>query len=375
MTWENEASSLRCTAAAGQVSGLSAPSCEREKEKQRGNESPSTVIDWSEMRCSLVFSLLCYCLHLTESTLGPGDRKSVARAPATVSPPAPAPSPASTVAPIPLSEEPSEPVSPKPLPLEETNVLQRDLIQEEITPRDILQNHERYCSVCHETREFTYPTLIYITPWNNRGYDLVKVFTKKFDYISPVWFSVKRTSFEKYIIEGTHDIDVKWIETLKGNHPDLRIVPRVVFEKWPVANVHALLQSEDEKQQVAATLVNLLVEYNHLFDGYVLDLLIQFRGTDKATIHHLIRDITERIHQIDNNGTTKRKEVFLLVPPAAELFDRTDYYGLREYVDGFSVMTFDFPTKEPGPVSPVGRYSTEKGSIPSLDWIDDFRLI
>ena len=304
------------------------------------------------MKYYLLFTVGFCVLCPIESTLGPGNRKSSSRN-SEKDPPPPPPASSSDS----LKKSPSTPTIPQEsLPPTDTNVLQRDLLQEDISARSILENYASYCSSCVDIREFTYPTLIYITPWNNRGYDLVKIFPQKFDYISPVWFRLKRIGLEKYHIEGTHDIDAKWIETLKEKRADVRIVPRVNLERWTSDDIHALFQSENEKQQLSLTLKNLLLEYNQLFDGYVLELLAQFQGASKATIHHILSDIAEQVHGIDTN-TTKRKEVILAVPPLEEYFDRTDLEILSEHLDGFNVMTYDFPAKQPGPVSPLGNYS------------------
>lgn len=285
--------------------------------------------------------LIFFCLICSfETTIGPGSRKTSPRATEKV------------VSTPPPSFQPSPPPPPPPsaaasAPVE-TNVLQRNLIQENITPQAILENHQSYCSSCLETREFTHPTLVYVTPWNPHGYDLAKTFTKKFDYISPVWLNIKRTGNEKYTIGGTHDIDKKWIQILKENNPKIKVVPRIIFQEWSVDDIHAIFQSENEKQQLAATLENFLNENKALFDGYVLELLMQFRGASKPTLNHIISDIAERVHQIEN------KEIILAVPPYDELFDKNDFEMLYEHLDGFSVMTYDFPNKEPGPVAPLG---------------------
>ncbi|CAF4897713.1 unnamed protein product, partial [Rotaria socialis] len=80
-----------------------------------------------------------------------------------------------------------------------------------------------------------------------------------------------------YIVEGTHDIDKKWIGALKEKNPKVQIVPRIIFEKWSADDIHALFQSENEKQELASTFATFLNENTDLFDGYVLELLVQFR--------------------------------------------------------------------------------------------------
>lgn len=282
-------------------------------------------------------------IYPIDTTLGPGSRKSPSRTTEKiVSPPSES-----------FQFEPKIPE--ESLPPSDINVIQRDLLQEDITAQFILENYNSYCTTCVNAREFPNPTLIYITPWNNRGYDLVKIFPQKFDYISPVWFSLKRIGLEKYHIEGTHDIDVKWIETLRENRADVRIVPRVAFEKWSADDIQALFQSETEILQLGLTMKKLLIKYNHLFDGYMVEVLALFQGSSKANIHHVLIDLAGQIHDIETNTTQKKKEIFLAVPPLEEYFDRTDFEVLSEHLNGFHVMAYDFPTKQPGPVAPLGK--------------------
>ena len=306
--------------------------------------------------------ILLFGLILTsESTIGPGSRKSSPRAAEKTASTAPP-----SVQPKPAGAPPARAATPA-----KTSVLQRNLLEENTTPKSILDNHQSYCSTCLEKREFTHPTLVYITPWNSHGYDIAKLFTKKFDYISPVWLSIKRTGIETYVIEGTHDIDRKWLAAVRENHPQVRIVPRVIFENWSVDHIHALFQSEDEKQKLASTFGEFLADNTDIFDGYVLELLMQFRGASKPTINHIISDIAEQVHQIEGNGT--KKEVILAVPPYDELFDKKDFELLYEYVDGFSVMTYDFPNREPGPVAPLGTrsqsFTQSLLSLSLIEWV------
>ncbi|CAF4374806.1 unnamed protein product, partial [Rotaria magnacalcarata] len=89
---------------------------------------------------------------------------------------------------------------------------------------------------------------------------------------------------------------------------------------WSTDDIHAIFQSEGEKQQLSLTLKNFLIEYMDLFDGYVLELLAHFSGPSKVVVNHILSDIAEHIHQIDTNST-KKKEVILSVPPLTEYFD------------------------------------------------------
>jgi hypothetical protein len=53
--------------------------------------------------------------------------------------------------------------------------------------------------------------------WNNEGYDVAKIFGNKFTHISPVWLEVKQSKKDtKYELDGTHDVDKKWMVHVKN---------------------------------------------------------------------------------------------------------------------------------------------------------------
>ncbi|CAF4323163.1 unnamed protein product, partial [Adineta steineri] len=162
-------------------------------------------------------------LHPIESTIGPGGHKSSSK------------NRDQTV--LSASTDDEQPIvsrfkSQESSQLPHINIFERGLLEEDLTPASILGNYQSYCSTCTDVRQFSNPTLIFITPWNNHGYDVAKIFAQKFDYISPVWFNVKRIGYKKYRIDGTHDIDSEWVKFLKEKNSDVRIVPRVAFEKF-----------------------------------------------------------------------------------------------------------------------------------------------
>lgn len=84
-----------------------------------------------------------------------------------------------------------------------------------------------------QSKKFFGETLGYVTPWNNRGYDLAKRFRTKFTYISPVWLQIRENpQTKKPIITGQHDIDRQWIRDVQGDKATgPAIVPRVVYER------------------------------------------------------------------------------------------------------------------------------------------------
>jgi len=60
-----------------------------------------------------------------------------------------------------------------------------------VTANSILKNYESYSQNLNEKRHPDVNSLVYVTPWNNHGYDVAKIWGSKFTYVSPVWFSLK----------------------------------------------------------------------------------------------------------------------------------------------------------------------------------------
>lgn len=89
-----------------------------------------------------------------------------------------------------------------------------------------------------QTNEYIHESLIQLSPylqWNSHGYDVAKMFAKKFDIISPVWLQIVKQG-DDYAVAGTHDIDAGWLNdvrrkgkvqqqhqlcTVKGKHKSL----------------------------------------------------------------------------------------------------------------------------------------------------------
>ena len=62
-------------------------------------------------------------------------------------------------------------------------------MREEIKPTTIIQNYHLYNPSLPKT--FDGETLVYVTPWNKKGYDLTKAMLHKLSWIVPVWFGVR----------------------------------------------------------------------------------------------------------------------------------------------------------------------------------------
>jgi len=172
-------------------------------------------------------------VYQANSTLGPGDKKAKKS-----------------------SKELAKPVIVPQTNTEKTfsnlNIYQRQLIKpDNISTKEIIDNHADFCKSCDHLKNFKNKILGYVTPWNSKGYDLAKIFAKKFDMVTPVWLQIVRKGRKNYEFTGTHDIDQNWMKTVKknsqtedGNHAEF--LPRILFEKFEPEDLHALFNNEEE---------------------------------------------------------------------------------------------------------------------------------
>ncbi|KAK6626443.1 hypothetical protein RUM44_008916 [Polyplax serrata] len=228
-------------------------------------------------------------------------------------------------------------------------VISRNLVTSEPKSKDIIVEHGTY----HEKtdiRNFKGRILGYVTPWNGHGYDVAKLFSQKFSYISPVWLQIRRKETLLYEVSGKHDIDTKWMEELKKNNNEIKITPRVLFDGWTVNDFTILLTNKSEQIELSNTLIK--VCSNSKFSGIVLEIWLQVGGHIRSNI---LIDFIQSLSQIVKNNSL---ELILVIPPFRglenEIFTAEHFNKLREYVDFFSLMTYDYSNPQrPGPNSPI----------------------
>ncbi|CAK9828372.1 Chitinase domain-containing protein 1 [Anthophora retusa] len=175
-------------------------------------------------------------------------------------------------------------------------------------------------------RKFTGDVLGYITPWNNNGLEVSKIFHGKFTMLSPVWLAFPEGSASTYKL-STHDVQKKWLKEIKAANNEnhyVKVLPRVLFEHWSVNDIVRLYS--DTHKQVALMSALIDTAKNFHFDGYVLEIWNQF--------------------------------VLTAVPPArganVQLFNKDHFDQLSPYLKAFSLMTYDYSNvQRPGPNSPI----------------------
>uniref|UniRef100_A0A452THJ6 Chitinase domain-containing protein 1 n=1 Tax=Ursus maritimus TaxID=29073 RepID=A0A452THJ6_URSMA len=203
----------------------------------------------------------------------------------------------------------------------EKPVQDRGLVVTDLRAEDVVLEHRSYCSAKAREKHFAGDVLGYVTPWNSHGYDVAKVFGGKFTQISPVWLQLKRRGREMFEVTGLHDVDQGWMRAVRKQAKGLRIVPRLLFEDWTHEDFRNVLDSEDEIEELGKTMVQ--VAKSQHFDGFVVEVWSQLLGQKHVT---------------DQLGMFTHKEFEQLAP----------------VLDGFSLMTYDYPTaQQPGPNAPL----------------------
>lgn len=232
------------------------------------------------------------------------------------------------------------------------DVFSRILVVKNPKAHDIIRESGFYFSNTTR-RRFAGEVLGYITPWNNNGIEVSKIFHGKFTMVSPVWLAFPEGNASTYKL-STHDVQKKWLKEMKATNNEnhrVKILPRVLFEHWSVNDIVGLY-SDTHKQ---TTLISALVDTakNFHFDGYVLEIWNQFvlTGVDTQIVVALIQFIA---HQLKNNNL----DTILAVPPSrgpnVQLFNKDQFDQLSPYLKAFSLMTYDYSSiQRPGPNSPL----------------------
>ncbi|VVD01874.1 unnamed protein product [Leptidea sinapis] len=232
------------------------------------------------------------------------------------------------------------------------NVLDRKLVVETPYAKDIIKYHATY----HQnviTRNFKNPVLGYVTPWNDKGYDVAKTWAPKFNYISPVWLQVKRQSPNIYIITGLHDVDHAWMKEVRqrSSPGNVKILPRLLFDNWQSADLKAFFKdtsSMSEQKALIEEVKKTCKQWN--FDGIVLEMISQ--------IGKYVEKSVKFIQQFGLEMNEENYKLILVYPPfrgyPSDEFFISAYNDIYPYVEAVSVMTYDFSSpQKPGPNAPL----------------------
>ncbi|KAI9264969.1 glycoside hydrolase superfamily [Phascolomyces articulosus] len=211
------------------------------------------------------------------------------------------------------------------------------------TSESVLREHDQIdINMAHEKTFKGGDTLAYVTPWNNRGYDIVKEFKGKFDFVSPVWYYIEPSGYK---VIGEHDVDENWVKEVGGEHGG-KVVPRFQFRNWEIQHYQFFVTNAmEEVPKVVEKIMEQVSKYD--FDGIVLECGYP------SFFPVFIQQLSMVLHEDD-------KQFILVLPPirseeqkkylSAEIFA-----GLAKLIDRFSIMTYDYSSHLPsgGPSSPI----------------------
>ncbi|KAG2494753.1 hypothetical protein HYH03_006998 [Edaphochlamys debaryana] len=239
----------------------------------------------------------------------------------------------------------------------EEQVWDSGLMEKEVSYATLIEHGREYHSESRNVKRVRGFVLGYVTPWNRLGYEMAVRFRKKLDAVSPVWFQVKQEQgATEPSITGGHEVNQTWIKALRKGGKGPLVVPRFILEGAPGSHVAML----SDQRPLVEGIVKVL-EDNHL-DGLVLEAWSawhSFNGLQNDHFRQAAFALIQSLHQVlDASGG---KKLFLAVPPLypshekAPWLARDDMIELSKWVDGFSVMTYDYSSTQgrPGPNSPA----------------------
>jgi hypothetical protein len=77
--------------------------------------------------------------------------------------------------------------------------------------------------------------------------------------VSPVWYNIRRVGVAKYTVSGEHDVDVGWMEEVRGKddqgHIVGRILPRFAVEGWDRDAYAELISNVEAKEELARVII------------------------------------------------------------------------------------------------------------------------
>ncbi|ALC38211.1 CG8460 [Drosophila busckii] len=239
---------------------------------------------------------------------------------------------------------------------QDLDVFGLDLISPEPTAKDILMHHNAYYKDT-SLRNFNSTVLGYVTPWNSHGYDVAKMFAKKFDMISPVWLQIVKQG-DAYAVAGTHDVDPGWLTDVrrKGKVQQqammrtVKIYPRVIFDHFTDRDIKLLLSEVNERTQLNEVLIKTCKE--HGFDGLVLEVWSQIAGRiDDKILYSLVLQMAKDLQK-------QQLRLILVIPPhrkdVPNIFGEKHMDKLYKHVHAFSLMTYDYSNvQRPGANAPL----------------------
>lgn len=228
-----------------------------------------------------------------------------------------------------------------------------DDVSAKMTPAQLRTMADGFCRQSASEKQFDDTVLGYVTPWHNEGYDYAKQFTSKLDIVAPVWLKLVRDRGH-FRIDGEQDIDADWMQELRRLSPQVKVLPRLIFEEWKLDDFLAETSGVHAAKSLAQFISSEASE--HQFDGFVLEMWQPVETAVRRRIAQLVAAIGDELHR-------SGRLAVLVVPPCPDdnddfesPFDAGDFHALADHIDFFSLMTYDYSVhrRQAGPSAPIG---------------------
>ncbi|KAI6204943.1 GH18 domain-containing protein [Aphelenchoides besseyi] len=185
--------------------------------------------------------------------------------------------------------------------------------------------------------------------WNGHGYDVAKWTAEKYTHISPVWFQMIPSQSKGDLtceFKGQHDIDRGWLEDVRRNNSNIKIVPRFILEMNDPKLFERFLTTETAHVRCADQLANFLLR--NQFDGVVFEFWLQVLVATRGQGSEYLIEMTEMFGR-----RLKLKKSSL--HRSTHTTSSNDEYVSRiiEAVDFVNLMTYDYAGQEIGGVAPI----------------------
>lgn len=215
--------------------------------------------------------------------------------------------------------------------LPEDSIQKKGLVQISVSNDAILENFNE--SSKDSFRVYKSSTLGFVTPWNKKGYDISIRKAHKFDYISPVWFVIKRIN-GVFVFDGFDNINEKWMKKVDKKNKALKILPRVRLE-FSTANEYEQFFKNDAN---AKRIVDEIIDSSRYFRGVVLEWgFVQFHSPIFTPFLKSLKEDMDSKHSL-----------MVVIPPIqtrhpnTQLFRSSDFEDIQNIVDLVIMMNYDY---------------------------------
>ena len=104
------------------------------------------------------------------------------------------------------------------------------------------------------------------------------------------------------MIQGTHDIDKKWMSDVRKSAPGLKVIPRVLFDKWTGQDYINLFRDGWRVDAIAKLITKTVTKQG--FDGVVLEVWSQLGGQAKPQLTSVVKAIGKALRAKDKARTS-----------------------------------------------------------------------